>query len=87
MKHAMIGFDDRGGPRRIHCAKNIGAGDLATFDRDQAVSSQAINMAPGYADIDGVNNDAGDNLSLLHGFPHRGDGVFYVDDHALTQAA
>ena len=44
-------------------------------------------MTAGDSHVDGIDDDAGNNFGLFHGFPDRRDGIFNVDDHALTKAA
>ena len=44
-------------------------------------------MTAGDTHVDGIDDDAGNDFGLFHGFPDRRDGIFNVDDNALAKAA
>ena len=85
MEHFAIHWDSHCLCRIDHSLQ-IPRHDFFVFNRDDAVTVEAFDVAPGNARKDGVNLTARHQTRFLNGFFERIHRGLDVDDHALAQS-
>ena len=87
VQHTVVGGDDRLRLGGVHGADDVPAGHFAALDADGCLGTQALDVAAGNPDVDGIDDHAGHRLRVVHRFTDGLDRALNIHDHAFPEPA